>query len=185
MPWWCVRGARSRCGLSGPLPVLAAPFPRAPRGVCCGLSRPGVPSLRLPVRHSMWSVRSPGSVRLPLGSAPRVRWVWVRSCSRGPHASPPPRVDVARALRAVLVQGAGRAVPGGLCPSAFPAPVPCPAYLALGGWPGPFVPLPALGSLSPLRAGLPWRAGFARCGGGSRASGGGGATLAWIWGVQG
>ena len=40
---------------------------------------------------------------------------------------PPPEVGVARAPRAVLLQGAGRAVPGGWCPSAFSAPVPCSA----------------------------------------------------------
>ena len=68
----------------------APPCPRVPRGACCGLSRPGVPSLRLPVRHSMRSVRSAGSVRLPFGSAPRVCCVCVRSCSRGVRAPPPP-----------------------------------------------------------------------------------------------
>ena len=46
---------------------------------------------------------------------------------------PPPRVGVARAPRAVLVQGAGRTVPARLCPSAFPAPVPCSAFLSPGG----------------------------------------------------
>ena len=40
-----------------------------------------------------------------------------------------------------------------------------------GGWPGPSVPLPGLGSLATLQAGLPLRAGFARCGGGTRAPG--------------
>ena len=169
MPWSCVLGARGRSGGSGQVPVLAPPFPRVPRGVCCGLSRPGVPFLRLLVRHFMRSVRSAGSVRLPFGSAPRVRLVWLRSCSRGVRPSPPPRVGVACALPAVLVQGASRAVQGGSCPSAFPAPVPCSAFLALGGWPGPFVRLPAFGSLAPQRAGLPLRAGFARCGGGTRA----------------
>ena len=41
------------------------------------------------------------------------------------------QVRVVRALRAVPVQGDGRAVQGGSCPSAFPAPPPCSAYLAL------------------------------------------------------
>ena len=155
--WGVEAGAGSHFSLWAP------PFPRVPPGVCCGLSRPGVPSLHLPVRHLMRSVRSAGSVRLPFGSAPIVRWVWVHSYSRAVRAStPPPSVGVARALRAVLVQGAGRAAPAGSCPSAFPAPVPCPAYLALWGWPGPFVSLPGLGSLAPLRAGLPLRAAFAR-----------------------
>ena len=111
----------------------APPCSRVPRGACCGLSCRGVPSLRPPVRHSIRSVRSAGSVWLPSGSAPRVRWVWVRSCFRGVRASPPLRVGVARALRVVPVQGAGRAVPGGSCPSAFPAAVPCSAYLARWG----------------------------------------------------
>ena len=55
-------------------------------------------------------------------------------CARAPAAyAPPPRVGVACALRAVLVRGAGRAVPDGSCPSAFPAPVLCSADLGLGG----------------------------------------------------
>ena len=66
----------------------APPCPRDPRGACCGLSCPGLSSLRLLVRHSMRSVRSAGSVRLPFGSTPRVRCVFVRSCSSG--VRPPP-----------------------------------------------------------------------------------------------
>ena len=116
---WGVEAGAGSC-LSPRVPLC----PRVPRGACRGLSRRGVPSLRLPVRHSTRSVRSAGSVRLPFGSAPRVRCVCVRSCSRGLRASPPLRLGVARALRAVPVQGAGRAVPGGWCPSAFPAAVP-------------------------------------------------------------
>ena len=49
-------------------------------------------------------------------------------CARAPAASapfPPPRVGVARAPRVVPVQGSGRAIACGSCPSAFPAPVPC------------------------------------------------------------
>ena len=82
---------------SGPVPALAPLFPGVPRGACCGLFPPGVPSLCVPVRHSMRSVRSAGSVWLPFGSVPRVRPVWVRSCSRGVRASPPPPGSVWRA----------------------------------------------------------------------------------------
>ena len=128
---------------------LAPPCPGVPRGACCGLSRPGVPSLRLPVRHSMRSVRSAGSVRLPFWSAPLVRSVCARSCSRGVRAFPPLRVGVARALRAVRVQGAGRAVPGGSCPSAFPASVLCSAFLALWGVARSLRPLSLLGLARP------------------------------------
>ena len=67
----------------------ASPFPRVPCCACCGWSCLGVHSLRLPVCHSMGSVRSASLVWLPFGSEPRVRWVWVRSRSRGVHASPP------------------------------------------------------------------------------------------------
>ena len=98
----------------------APPCPRVPRGACCGLSSPGVPSLCLPVRHSMQSVCSAGSVQLPFGSAPRVCCVCVRSCSRGVGPFHRLWVGVARALCAVPPQGAGSAVPGGLCVSAFP-----------------------------------------------------------------
>ena len=59
-------GAGSRFSSWPPL------FPRAPPGVCCGSSRPGVTSLHLPVYHSMRSVPSAGLVRLPFGSVPRV-----------------------------------------------------------------------------------------------------------------
>ena len=90
---------------------------------------------------------------------PRVCCVCVRSCSRG--VAPPPSLEgVVHAPRAVPVQGARMAVPGGLCPSAFPAQVPCSAYLAQGGWwPGPFSPLPGYGSLAHLWAGLCLRGG--------------------------
>ena len=64
-----------------------------------------------------------------------------------------PLVGVARAPRAVSVQGAGRAVPCGSCPSAFLALVPCCAFLAWGGWPGPRVSLPDPGSLFPSGVG--------------------------------
>ena len=127
----------------------APPCPRVPRGACCGLSRPDASYLCLPVRHSMRSVRSAGSVSLPFRSTPRVRCVCVRSCSRGVRAPPPLRVGVARTLRTVLVQAAGSAVPHSLCPSAFPARVPCSAYLALGGVAWSLRPLTLLGVACP------------------------------------
>ena len=127
----------------------APPCPRVPRGACSGLSRRGVSSLRLPVRHSMQSVRSAGLVRLPFGSSPRVPYLCVRSCSGGVHASPFLRVGAARALRAILVHGAGRAVPGRSCLSVFPAAVPSSAYLARGGRARSLRPLALLGVMRP------------------------------------
>ena len=146
---WGVRAAAGSCCYPGALFC-----PCVPRGACCGLSSPAVPSPRLPVRHSMRSVRSAGSVWLPFGSAPRVRCVCVRPCPDSVCASPPLRVVVARALRANPVQGAGGAVPGGSCPSKFPAPVPCSAYLAPGGVARSLRPLALLGVARPP-AGMP------------------------------
>ena len=58
----------------------------------------------------------------------------------------------------------------------MPLCVSCPGpvlrlFSSLGGWPGPFPPLPCLWSLAPLRECLLLRAGFARCGGITRAPG--------------
>ena len=73
-----------------------SPFPpRVFRAACGGPSRPGVPYPRSLVPHSMRSVRSARSVRLPLRSSPRVLFVFVRSRSRG--VRPPPRWVVWRA----------------------------------------------------------------------------------------
>ena len=66
----CVRGARGRFG---GVPAGAwccvspsSPFPpRVFNAACGGPSRPGVPYPRSLVRHSMQSVRSAHSVRLP------------------------------------------------------------------------------------------------------------------------
>ena len=73
--------------------------------------------------------------------------------SRHPRPSPPPRVGVAHAPRAVPVLGAGRAVPRGPCPSACPALVPCSVWLAWGngGRPGPISPYLAWGCALPAR----------------------------------
>ena len=158
-------GLRVGVGAGSRFSPWAPPFPRVPRSACCGLSRPGVPPLRLPVLHSMRSVRSAGSFRLAFGCAPRVRCVCVRSRSRGVRASPPPRGGMARALLAVLVQGTSRPVPGGSCPSAFPAPVPCSAFLDPGGgptvWPTPLwgtAGVPGYGASPFVRSGYKWTA---------------------------
>ena len=111
VPWSCVRGARGRSGGLGPVPVPASllcppPLPRAPRVVCGGSFHPGVPYPRPPVRHSMRSVGSAGSVRLPLMFAPRAPWLCVRSRSRGVRAlTPSPGRYGARTSRG---SGAGR-----------------------------------------------------------------------------
>ena len=207
MPWSCVRGARGRVGGVGAgagfcvFPV--SPFlPCVSRAVCGGPSRPGVPYPRSLIRHSMRSVRSAGSVRLPFWSSPRVLGVCAQSRSGGVRAQPPTWVGVARAPRGVPMLGAGRAVPRGSCPSACSASVPCTVWLAWwGGRPGPVPALPGWGcvpsfgralggcgrgcgcggcgcvdpSPTPQRALL--RAGFSRCGGGTRAPGGGASCL--------
>ena len=86
--WSCVCGARGRFGGVGAgamccvFPVSHCP-PRVSSAVCGGPSRLGVPYPRSLVRHSMRSVISAGSVRLPFWFSPRVLCVCVRSRSRG------------------------------------------------------------------------------------------------------
>ena len=152
----CVRGARGRFGgvRAGTWCCVSpsSPFPpRVFRAACGGPSRPGVPYPRSLVRHSMWSVRSARSVRLPFRWSPRVLFVCVRSRSRGVRS---PLGGVARASRVVPALGAGRAVPCGPCPSACPAPVPCCVWRAWGGRSGPGSPLIGLG-LWGRRQGVP------------------------------
>ena len=153
----CVRGARGRFGgvRAGTWCCVSpsSPFPpRVSRVACGGPSRPGVPYPRSLVRHSMWSVRSARSVRLPFWWSPRVLFVCVRSRSRGVRS---PLGGVARASRVVPALGAGRAVPCGPCPSACPAPVPCSVWRAWGGGrSGPGSPLLGLG-LRGRRLGVP------------------------------
>ena len=83
----CARRSRQiwgvGCGAGTLLSPSAPPFPRVPRGACGWFSRPDVPLFRPLLRHYMRSVRSAGSVWVPFRSAPRVCWVWVRSCFRG------------------------------------------------------------------------------------------------------
>ena len=91
----------------------------------------------------------------------------------------PPRVVVAPAPGVVPVQGARSAVPCGLCPSAFPACVPCTVWLVFLGErrPGSVPPVPDLGSCSPPRAGLCVR------GGPVPAGAGGGPVCRPRWGL--
>ena len=186
-----VRGGWGRCRACV-FPVSPCP-PRVSCAVCGGSSCLGVPYPRSLVRHSMRSVRSEGSVRLPFRFSPRVLCVCVRSRSRGIRTPPPPWVGVARAPRAVLVQGAGRAVPLGPCPSACPTLVPCSVWLAWGEAARSRFPLPGLGLRAPRGVGagvgtrhephrahsceLASRAGSARCRGGTRAPEGGASCL--------
>ena len=157
VPRLCVRGARGRFGgvRAGTWCCVSpsSPFPpRVSRAACGGPSRPGVPYPRSLVRHSMRSVRSARSVRLPFWWSPRVLFVCVRSRSRGVRS---PLGGVARASRVVPALGAGRAVPCGQCPSTCPAPVPCSVWRAWGGGrSGPGSPLLGLG-LWGRRQGVP------------------------------
>ena len=100
MPRLCVRGARGRfggvrAGTWRRVSFVSPSPPRVFRAACGGPSRPGVPYPRSLVRHSMWSVRSARSVRLPFWLSPRVPFVCVRSRSRGVRS--PPRWVVWRA----------------------------------------------------------------------------------------
>ena len=198
VPWSCVCGARGQIGGVGAgagccvFPVSPCP-PRVSCAVCGGPSCLGVPYPRSLVCHSMRSVRSAGSVRLPFWFSPRVLCVCVRWRSRGVRAPSPPRVGVARAPRAVLVLGAGRAVPLRLCPSACPASVPCSVWLAGRAAARSRFPLPGLGLRAPRGVGagvgtrhqphyarsceLALRAGLTRCRGGTRAPWGGAFSL--------
>ena len=105
-------------------PVPPSLSPRSPRCVWrvvpsgCPLSSPaGTPF------HAVCAFRRLAAVALLVHPASPLR-----VCACAPAASapfPPPRVGVVRTPGVVPVQGAGRAVPCGPCPSAFPAPVPC------------------------------------------------------------
>ena len=180
MPRSCVHGARSWSG-RGSSQCRALCLPRSPfsalcfRAVCDRRSRPGVPYPRSVVRHSMRSVRSAGSVRLPFWYSPRIRCVCVRSRSRGawfPLPSPGrcgARTSHGRGLRT------RRAVPSGLCPSACLASVPCSVWLASGGGAVPFPPSLGLGRVPPLeQAACPGRSSAGKAG----EEGGGGGLCA-------
>ena len=162
LPWrvQCPAGvcAALAAGLGGAglVPLLVPPpllsLPRVPRGACGGSSRPGVPCPRLLVRHSMWSVRSAGSVRLPFWCAPRARCVFVRSCSRSVRVSPPPLFCRAHTSRGPL---AGRW--WGRSMRFVPLRVSCSSPLLSlscvgggGGRPGPCASLPVSQWRSPV-----------------------------------
>ena len=105
-------------------PVPPPPSPAFPAVCVVGLPIRG--SLNLPRRYALpyglcvpraWSGRPSGPPRMPFAG------VSARA-SAASAPSTPPQVRVARAPRVVPMQGAGRAVPWCLCPSAFPAPFP-------------------------------------------------------------
>ena len=142
-----------------PPPQRAKPARKSARcGVGDGSPRPRPPHPQQlgsgPRPHASKDGRSKVGVRrTPDASQPGTRRPpWAPLCRPRPAAcAPPPPLcfGVARALRAVPVQGAGRAVPGGSCPSAFPAAVPCSAYLARWGSAGLLCPLALLGVARP------------------------------------
>ena len=146
-----VQGAGAGAGCRV-FPVSAFP-PRVSCAVCGGPPCPAVPYPRSLVRHSMRSLRSAGSVRLPFWYSLRVPCVCVCTCTLA-APPPPPLGGVARAPRAVPVLGAGRAVQRGPCSSACPASVRCSVWLALGGAArSRFLP-PGLGLCTPCGLGL-------------------------------
>ena len=109
--------------------VVSPPSPPS-RPACHALGVAGRP-VRVSLALARWYAIPcdlcvpPGRSGCPPG-IPCVSFVCVSA--RTPTASappPPPPAGVARALRAVPVLGAGRAVSFGPCPSALPAPVPC------------------------------------------------------------
>ena len=177
-----VRGGWGRCRVLC-LPRFLSP-PRVSHAVCGGLSRLAVPYPRSLVRHSIRSVRSAGSVRLPFWFSPRVPCACMRSRSRGVRPPPPPRLvwraHLARSRCWVLV-GPFHAVcapPRVLLRSRAPF-----GLLWGGGDPFPFPPTwlgaarspwgrCGCGDPSPTPPRAVLRAGFACCGGGTRVPGG-------------
>ena len=172
VPRLCVRGARGRfggvrAGTWRRVSFVSPSPPRVFRAACGGPSRPVVPYPRSLVRHSMRSVRSARSVRLPFRWSPRVPFVCVRSRSRG--VRPPPRWVVWRAHLAWsrhwalvgpfhVVRAPPRVLPRSLAPSGVLG----------GGRSGPGSPLLGLG-LWGRRQGVP---------------GGVPSTVAWgVWGL--
>ena len=168
----CVCAALGRFGGLGPVPgVVSLPFP-PPRPACPALRVAGRP-VRVSLTLARWYAIPRGLCDPrarsghPSGS-PCVPFACVRSRSRGVR-SPPPLGGVACAPRAAPALGTGRAVGGGPCLSACPAPIPCSIWRALGGG-GP-VPVPtylALGCAPPVGrvGGVPVPEGRFRGGGG-------------------
>ena len=118
--WGVGAGARSR--------VSAVPPPRFPAFSALFVAGRSIRvSLILVRRHAI-----PCSLCVPRArsggpsDSPRMPFACV--CARAPAASapfPPHQVGVVRAPPVLPVQGTGRAVPCGSCPSAFPAKVQC------------------------------------------------------------
>ena len=198
VPWSCLCGARGRFGGVGAgagccvFPVSPCP-PRVSCTVCGGPSRLGLPYPRSLVRHSMRSVRSASSVRLPFWFPPRVFCVCVRSRS---HGVPPPPLPglvwgghLARSRCWALV-GPFHSV---RAPPRVQPRSRAPFGLLLGRVARSRFPLPGLGLHAPRGVGagvgtchklhpartceLALRGGLARCRGGPRAPGGGASCL--------
>ena len=123
-------GGRRRFSLP-PSSCLTPPLSRSPR---CMLrvvpSGCPLPSPAGTLFNAFCAFRGLGLVALR--SPPRVHCVCLRSYSRGVRTAHS-LVGVACAPHAVPVQGAGRAVPRGSCPSTFPATVLCSPYPAQKG----------------------------------------------------
>ena len=151
-------GGSGRCLVSCPprLPLSAPRFPRCVwRAVSSGCPLPSLAGMPF---HAVCAFRGLGLVALLVFPACPL-CVCVRSRSRCVRAPPPlPAAGVARALRAVPVLGAGRAVPLGPCPSALPAPVPSSVWfvflLGEGGQPRPVSPIPGFRLCAPRGVGL-------------------------------
>ena len=137
--------------VSSPFPPSRPAFP-----ALCVADRP----VRVPLILARWYA-IPGGLCVPRAwsscpsGIPRVSFACACAPALVASASPPaPRVGVARAPRTVPVLGAGGTVPPSPCPSACPALVPCPVWLACGGGrPGPVPPLPGLGLCATVWAG--------------------------------
>ena len=110
---------------------LSLPAPRVPR--CVWRAVPSgcpLPSLAGTPFYAVCAFRALGPVALLVVPA----CPFCVSALALPRRPLPPLLGgVACAPRAVPALGAGRAVPGGPCPSACPAPVPCSVWRALGG----------------------------------------------------
>ena len=148
-------GGSGRCMVSCP-PRLPLPAPRVPRCVWRAvLSGCPLPSLAGTPFHAVCAFRGLRPVALLVFPACPF-CVCALALPPRPRSPPLPPAGVARALRAVPVLGAGRAVSLGLCPSAIPAPVPCSVWFVFcfpfggGGSPVPFPPYLAWGCVSPV-----------------------------------
>ena len=152
----CVRRSRPVREVGGGAGCCVFPFSPCQPRVCCVVcgrpSRLGVPYPRSLVRHSMRSVRSAGSVRLPFWFSPRVLCVCVRSRSRGVCAPPPALPWLV--WRAHLACSRCRALVGPFHSVRAPPrvrPRSCALFgLLRGGRPGPVSPYLAWGCALPV-----------------------------------